>query len=341
MADGGMREAESLLDQVLVSADDPITSTSVADLLGLADGEAVDAFIDALTVGDVLVGVGILDRLEADGRDLVAFSEQLVVRLRERLVAVLSRAADGARAARPLADAARRLTGIDASRSGIGGYRWQLELALLEAAEEAAGPSVAHASADGAPAGAVSTRSRSTADAPVPPTPLPLAPDRGPHAVAGSAQVQARDVAPSAAAPAAATMAATSQAQPEAARVAVVEAGGDDIEAIRAAWPRIVAAVARNPANRPLVTTCRPVEIRDGFLVLGFPEDQAFLRDIAERKRTILETGIASVVGRPVAVRCIVTNLELVAPVDGGEGDLVAQAARIFGGELAGIEDID
>ena len=30
-------------------------------------------------------------------------------------------------------DAARRLTGIDASRSGLGGYRWQLELCLLAA----------------------------------------------------------------------------------------------------------------------------------------------------------------------------------------------------------------
>jgi hypothetical protein len=115
----------------------------------------------------------------------------------------------------------------------------------------------------------------------------------------------------------------------------------DDIGAIRSAWPEIVAAIARNPANRPLVTSSRPVEVRDGFIVLGFPEDQAFLRDIAERKRSIIEAGIASVVGRPVAVRCVVTNLELVAPVDVGEGDLFAQARRIFDGELAGIEDID
>lgn len=106
-------------------------------------------------------------------------------------------------------------------------------------------------------------------------------------------------------------------------------------------WPRIVAAIASNPANRPLVTTCRPVEIRDGFLVLGFPEDQAFMRDIAERKRGILEDGISSVVGRQVAVRCVVTNLELVEPVDSGEGDLVSQAKRIFDGELAGVEDVD
>jgi hypothetical protein len=115
----------------------------------------------------------------------------------------------------------------------------------------------------------------------------------------------------------------------------------DAISAVRAAWPRIVAVIGGNPANRPLVATCRPVEVKDGMLVLGFPEDQAFMRDIADRKRRVLEDGIASVIGRSVAVRCVVTNLELVEPVDSGEGDLVTQARRIFEGELAGVEDID
>ena len=137
MAGGGMRDAESMLDQVLVSADDPISAASIGDLLGLADAELVDGFIDALVEGDVLAGIAILDGLETEGRDLVAFSEQLVTRLRALLVERMSRksAADRA-AARPLARAARRLTGIDASRSGLGGYRWQLELCLLAAADD-------------------------------------------------------------------------------------------------------------------------------------------------------------------------------------------------------------
>ena len=83
------------------------------------------------------------------------------------------------------------------------------------------------------------------------------------------------------------------------------------------------------------------MELRDGFLVLGYPEDQAFMQSIAERRRTVLEDGIRAVIGRPVAVRCVVTNLELVAPVEPVEDDLVTQARRIFDGELAGIEDID
>ncbi len=109
---------------------------SIQELLGLADDAAVDRFISALVEGDVLAGVHVLDSLEAEGRDLVAFSEQLVERLRALLVERMSsKSADERAAARPLAQAARRLSGIDASRSGLGGYRWQLELCLLAAAD--------------------------------------------------------------------------------------------------------------------------------------------------------------------------------------------------------------
>ena len=332
MADGGMRDAESMLDQVLVSADDPITEASIADLLGLADADAVNGFSAALVSGDVLGGVAILDELEAEGRDLVAFSEQLVLRMREQLVAALIAPRGVDATTRPLTEAARRLTGIDASRAGLGGFRWQLELALLSAAE----------ATDRQPRGSIgATR------APPPSSvarPASVSKDEArallDPPIATQADEPERPAGPSLEPMAADATKAEPLADPDEVDVPLA-ADGDDISAIRSAWPQIVAAIARNPANRPLVASCRPVEIRDGFIVLGFPEDQAFLRDIAERKRTVIEAGITSVVGRPVAVRCVVTNLELVAPVDGGEGDLVAQARRIFDGELAGIEDID
>ena len=326
MAGGGMRDAESMLDQVLVSAADPITAASIADLLGLADEEMVDGFLEALVEGDVLAGIGILDGLEAEGRDLVAFSEQLVTRLRALLVERMSRPAAADRStARPLTIAARRLSGMDASRSGLGGYRWQLELCLLAAAETPAPPPAAISSpvapTAASPPVAVAPTARQPAASTLSPAPEPRAVTAPPDASADS------DVAPAGQAPA------PSEAPPPDAAA--------DIAAVRAAWSAIVAAIGSNPANRPLVTTCRPVELTDGVLVLGFPEDQAFMRDIAERKRRVLEDGIAAVIGRSMAVRCVVTNLELVEPVDSGEGDLVSQARRIFDGELAGVEDID
>jgi DNA polymerase-3 subunit gamma/tau len=356
MAGGGMRDAESMLDQVLASADDPITADTITDLLGLADEEAVDGFIAALVEGDVLAGIAILDELEAEGRDVVAFSEQLVGRLREILVERMSaKTADERAAARPLAQAARRLTGIDASRSGLGGYRWQLELCLLSAAEEADTRGSARPGAKAQSVAATRAPAAPKPAAPPPVTPAPTASTPPAPTPAVDALRPAADAAtPDRIAPSADTNKATEVAPPiqapeptpaaelaPAADATAVSADGDEITVIRDAWPEIVAAISANPANRPLVTTCRPVEFRDGFLILGFPEDQAFMRDIAERKRLILEDGITSVVGRQVAVRCVVTNLELVAPVESGEGDLVAQAQRIFDGELARVEDVE
>ncbi len=71
------------------------------DLLGLAPEAAIDRFVDALADGDALAGIDVLDQLDAEGRDLVAFSEQVVARLRERLVGVHDRRGRLARRPRP------------------------------------------------------------------------------------------------------------------------------------------------------------------------------------------------------------------------------------------------
>jgi hypothetical protein len=329
-----------MLDQVLVSADDPITAASIAELLGLADEELVAGFIDALLTGDVLAGIAILDRLEAEGRDLVAFSEQLVTHLRASLVERMSQGTDAQHApAHQLAVAARRLTGIDASRSGLGGFRWQLELCLLAAADTADAPVAS--TAPPAPAVPVAAaRPRTTKPETHPERVAVTTPRSEPVRAEPAATPEVASTAAPSASPSGVPAGAGAAAVPPAVESAPADPD-DAISAVRAAWPRIVAVIGGNPANRPLVATCRPVEVKDGMLVLGFPEDQAFMRDIADRKRRVLEDGIASVIGRSVAVRCVVTNLELVEPVDSGEGDLVTQARRIFEGELAGVEDID
>ena len=80
LAAGGMRDAESLLDQVLATSDAVIDAGLVRDLLGLAPEAAIERFVDALAEGDALAGIEVLDQLEGEGRDLVAFTEQVVVR---------------------------------------------------------------------------------------------------------------------------------------------------------------------------------------------------------------------------------------------------------------------
>ena len=125
LAAGGMRDAESILDQLLSTTTETVTEAAVRDLLGLADAAAVDGFVDALQRGDVAAGVDILDRLEERGRDPRALLDQVVDAIRIRLVDQATTDQAG------LVAVARRLVAIDPDRAGIGGLRLQLELALF------------------------------------------------------------------------------------------------------------------------------------------------------------------------------------------------------------------
>ncbi len=96
LAAGGMRDAESMLDQLLSAAPDRIDESTVRDLLGLADAEVVDAFVDHLVGGDGAAGVALLDSLEERGRDIRALLDQAVEAIRGELIAGLDDPAAGA-----------------------------------------------------------------------------------------------------------------------------------------------------------------------------------------------------------------------------------------------------
>jgi DNA polymerase-3 subunit gamma/tau len=342
-AAGGMRDGESMLDQVLSSGADLVDADGVRDLLGLAEQETVDAFVAALTDGDPLAGVRTLDQLEREGRDLVAFADQVIDRLRESLLAALSAGANAAARARLLARAAHRLAGLDTNRAAAGGYRLQLELALLESIEGPTDAQVDRPTAQVAqPAPAATQPAAAVAQ--------PALVAHQPAPVAAQPAAAVAQPAPAAAQPAAAS---PSVRKPEPARtppkpmpseqpapVAVAE--GALLEQVQAAWPLVVERIGSNPANRPLIAACRPIEVRDSTIVLGFPEGQAFLRDIAERKRPILEEGLSAVLGRPVAVRCVASNVEVGDRLASANGeDLVAQARRVFGEDLVDVAEVE
>ena len=107
LAAGGMRDAESMLDQLLSAAPERIDESTVRDLLGLADAEVVDAFVDHLVRGDGAAGVALLDTLDERGRDLRALLDQAVEAIRGEMVASRSDPAavaprsDGAGCSRP------------------------------------------------------------------------------------------------------------------------------------------------------------------------------------------------------------------------------------------------
>ena len=132
LAAGGMRDAESMLDQLLSAAPERIDEATVRDLLGLADAEVVDGFVDApASAATARPGVALLDDARRTRPRLRALLDQAVDAIRAELMAGLADPAAVRHEPAALADAARRLAAIDPNRAGIGGLRFQLELALF------------------------------------------------------------------------------------------------------------------------------------------------------------------------------------------------------------------
>ncbi len=375
LAAGGMRDAESMLDQLLSAAPERIDEAHVRDLLGLADAEVVEAFVDHLIHGEGAAGIALLDTLEERGRDIRALLDQAVDTIRAGLVAGLSDPAGARHDTASLAAAGRRLAAIDPNRAGIGGLRFQLELAMFaaEAARSAAGtaarpaagtaarPAAGTATTPPARLGAAAARSASVSASPAPISAAPAAPvpavqAEPPSSAARRAAVPApaapvpspADRATAAAVvdapPAAAAHAAdapnqigpaSGQAAQEATSQPIAPGSSPDLARLQGGWSEIVGSVS--PATRAVINECRLMGVDGNIVTLGFPETKGFLKDIAERKRPELEAAFGRFLGRSVNVRSVATNLEL-APVVGD--DLVAEARRIFADDIIDIGEV-
>jgi DNA polymerase-3 subunit gamma/tau len=356
LAAGGMRDAESILDQVLSSATGGIDEATVRDLLGLADAEAIGTLTRSLVDADAPTGLGVLAELDERGRDVAVVLDQLVEQVRTELAAALLPGGDPARVTR-LAATAHRLAAIDPERRGAGGLRLQLELALVEAATDVVsrarsaqlamparqaaptgsptgGPRpVPQPARPSPPAGAeepaapLAGRRAAKVEPPAPasePEPDPATPDQREPVPVGPAPATDHPTGP--------TRAAAQSSSP---------ASDDATERLRAAWPEVVAILSQNPPVKPLIAACRPVSVDGPVVTLGFPEDQAFLKDALERRRSLLEDGIGRVLGRAVNVRCVATNLDQVPEVATPDAaDLIAEARRIFADDLVDVGEV-
>jgi DNA polymerase-3 subunit gamma/tau len=420
LASGGMRDAESMLDQLLSSGAERLTAGQVRALLGLADAEAVDRFVTALVTGDALGGIAVLDELEETGTDLRSFLDQVVDALRLELTASLAGSTDAGpvRSMGSGIAAARRLAAIDAAQLGPGGLRFQLELALLTvgtpgaavapAASEPAttlaipGPSATRRVADEKPRAAPSpsaapkptprkqpaieaSRSKARADAPGVPgeagrgggvalsdasraVPTTGRVSRAPSAFdpseahAASPALAGASLSPTESAPSAPWSAAGSPdagagspdvhadpaVTPDAAagspdvHAGSPDSGASSLEELRRRWPEVVRDISQHPPTKPLIAVCRPIAVEGDTVILGFPEEQSFLKDVAERRRAILEEGVGRHLGRPVIVRCVATNLDLVAPLteDEAAARLLDEARRIFADDLIDVNEV-
>ena len=85
-AGGSMRDAQSLLEQVLAFGEGSVTEQTVRQLLGLAADEAIHRIVGAIAAGQPAAVLQELDQALTQGMDLAVFMEQLAGYFRDLMI---------------------------------------------------------------------------------------------------------------------------------------------------------------------------------------------------------------------------------------------------------------
>ena len=300
-AQGSLRDAESILDQVATFAEGKVRVEDVDELLGATDWEETSALFDALAVNDASKAVGLVRTLVDDGRDLRLFVRRAMDHMRalvlvrasdvlpetatESVGAVLRRQAPQFSLDR-LAKIAHRLIEAEQQLRTGEGTPLPLELALLDLTTESPSsptPATKQAAPQPAPA-------RPAAPAPGRPAPSSAGPSR-PQAVVDLAQRRAQQPARSAA---------TADERPMGAASPTVT-----LERVRMAWEDLLERTQeRSIAKAAQLVKAEPVAIEGGTVVIAFSDD--FARNIwGDKQRPELERDLSDILGAAVRVRCV------------------------------------
>ncbi len=91
LADGGMRDAQSIFDQMISFCGNEIAEPDVLDVYGLVAGEKITALAGSLAAGDHRKIVAIVDECDAAGRDLVRLLIDLQALVRGALLDAIAK----------------------------------------------------------------------------------------------------------------------------------------------------------------------------------------------------------------------------------------------------------
>ena len=303
-AQGSLRDAEGILDQVASFTGGTVTGAEVGELLGLSDWEETSRLFDALAANDGAAGVRLVGDLVDNGMDLRSFvrramdhtralvlvratgqvpesaSESIAASLREQSTSfTLDR----------LARVAKRLIETEQQLRTGEGTPLALELAILDLTTQAETPP--------APGTRVSTSQ-----------PQPTVPPRT-QAAPPTARTQGtppaqRPPRPSSVVDLKERRART--AQVESASPAVPASGPAlSLEHVRRAWGEMVERTKERSVGRAAqLVRAEPLVIEGSTVVIGFSDD--FARSVwADRQRPELEHDLSEAIGVAIRVKCV------------------------------------
>ncbi len=335
-ADGSVRDAESMLDQLAAFAQGPITASDVVAVLGLVEEETALRLAEAAIARNTTDCLTLVHQAISEGRDARQLLRALLDHFRDLLVvATGSRDADlldttearlealAAQAGRTsVEDILRALSVLAATDAEA---RWHpqprllLEIALIRLCRPEMDPTLEGLRAR------VRALEQKVAGAPAPPGPAP-APVDPPRAVAQPSAPPARE---RAAAPAPAP------ADPP-------EVG---LEEVRRLWGRILEEVKRTKMFcHALLIEGIPLRVEGTTLLVGLRAGYNFHVDNLHRpeNRAVVEGAIERVLQRRLRLQCTIIDAPPEpAPAPPPADPVVARAAELFGAQILEVRPLD
>ncbi len=141
LADGGMRDAQSIFDQMISFCGNEVAEADVLDVYGLVAAEKIAALAAALAAGDHRKIVEIVDDCDANGRDLVRLLADLQAVVRAALIDSIAKGGQSDQLGGTSLTTEQLTRMLDALREGESSVKLGLaekinfEVALLKAVE--------------------------------------------------------------------------------------------------------------------------------------------------------------------------------------------------------------
>jgi DNA polymerase-3 subunit gamma/tau len=338
LADGSVRDAESILDQASAYKDEGITTDDILTILGAPAEEALFGLTDALLARNAVEVLRIATRLIDEGKESRQIMRTLLEHFRDLLIAKAAadpgsvldttpeRLAALVRQAKAaglpeLLRAVKIISDADVEARQHSQPRLLLEISLIRLARPEMDPTIESLQArvealEGGRPVAAAPRPAPAPEAPQP-QPQPAAPPRsapsgpsGPKRATTDASADRRDRQPKAAAAAGPTV-----VEPTAGRSAVVASGpapgGERLEVtlqdVRNRWARVLEEVRRTRMFcHALLIEGMPLEVRGATLIVGLRPGYNFHVDSLHRpeNRAVVEGALERVFARPMTFRC-------------------------------------
>jgi len=354
-ADGGMRDAQSLLDQCLVFSSGILKASDVQEVLGIIDRRTYIDLGQFLVARDMQAAFVQIEQLNAMGKDLQQFARGAVSFFRDLLFFQTlksapsdaypeSERADMRMLAQNLAPdvivaALDAFIHVEREAKDLGDARLALQLAearLFVRQHDSLG-------SDGRSDGSTALASAPAASVPVASAPsatTSVGSAAATSAPAASAPVASRKSAKSAKSAAADMPAAASTTQSATATHMSPAMPVISLNEIRDQWPAIMEMLKRERISlQAFALEARVVGLEGNVLKLGFEEKYALHRDKVQSENKLVEQVIHKVTGVPLQINCVL--LSETGKVDTSSGNTswqgepaVKAALDVFGGEV-------